>query len=281
MKDGWRKVKLGEICEKVQYGYTASATCEKAGRPKFLRITDIVPDLIDWGNVPYCEIDPKEIDKFLLRKGDIVIARTGATVGYAKYIKENSPQAVFASYLVRIRLKSDVCSRYVGLIIESSKYKDFVKSYMGGAAQPNANARVLTSFEFLLPPLPTQRKIASILSAYDDLIENNTRRIKILEEMAQAIYKEWFVHFRFPGHEKVKMVESELGLIPEGWEVKRLGEVCKIVMGQSPSSEFYNTIGQGFPFHQGVKDFGTRFPFHTTYCTVNKRVAEKGDILLS
>ena len=74
----------------------------------------------------------------------------------------------------------------------------------------------------LPPPLLLQHKIASILSAYDDLIENNTRRIKILEEMAQIIYNEWFVKFRFPGHENVKMVESELGMIPEGWEVKKL-----------------------------------------------------------
>ena len=72
--------------------------------------------------------------------------------------------------------------------------------------------------------LPIQQKIASILSAYDDLIENNTRRIQILEEMAQRIYHEWFVHFRFPGHENVKMVESELGMIPEGWEVKNATE---------------------------------------------------------
>ena len=75
-----------------------------------------------------------------------------------------------------------------------------------------------------LPRLPTQRKIAAVLSAYDDLIENNTRRIKILEEMASAIYREWFVEFRFPGHEQVEMVESELGLIPQGWEVKKVEE---------------------------------------------------------
>jgi len=77
------------------------------------------------------------------------------------------------------------------------------------------------------PPLPTQRKISAILSAYDDLIENNTRRIKILEEMAQAIYREWFVHFRFPGHEGVRMIESELGLVPEGWEVKKVKSLVK------------------------------------------------------
>jgi type I restriction enzyme S subunit len=87
----------------------------------------------------------------------------------------------------------------------------------------------------LLPPLPTQKKIASILSAYDDLIENNTRRIKILEEMAQMLYREWFVNFRFPNHENVKMVESELGLIPEGWEFTTIGDVCLVGDGAHAS----------------------------------------------
>ena len=83
------------------------------------------------------------------------------------------------------------------------------------------------------PTLPTQRKIATILGAYDDLIENNTRRIQILEEMAQALYREWFVNFRFPGHESVLMVESELGLVPEGWGVKKLGEAIELAYGKA------------------------------------------------
>lgn len=82
-----------------------------------------------------------------------------------------------------------------------------------------------------------QRSIASILSAYDDLIENNTRRIAILEEMARRIYEEWFVHFRFPGHEQVKMVESELGLIPEGWSLRKLGEVVELAYGKALKAE--------------------------------------------
>lgn len=82
-----------------------------------------------------------------------------------------------------------------------------------------------------VPPLETQRKIASILFAYDDLIENNTRRIKILEEMAQAIYREWFVNFRFPGHEKVKMVDPPLGRVPAGWEVGRLDDALVLQRG--------------------------------------------------
>ena len=100
------------------------------------------------------------------------------------------------------------------------------------------------AFQYTFPPLPTQRKIAAILSAYDDLIENNTRRIKILEEMAQAIYREWFVHFRFPGHEGVKLVESELGLVPDGWEVKSIGKLISLHVnggwGEATQSEQFS-----------------------------------------
>lgn len=85
--------------------------------------------------------------------------------------------------------------------------------------------------ELLIPPVPIQHKIAAILSAYDDLIENNTRRIEILEEMARSLYREWFVNFRFPGHEQVKMVDSELGLIPEGWEFGRLDDALILQRG--------------------------------------------------
>ena len=87
----------------------------------------------------------------------------------------------------------------------------------------------LLDVEIPLPPLPTQRKIAAVLSTYDDLIENNTRRINILEDMAQTLYQEWFVHFRFPGHEKVPMVESPLGSIPQGWEIGKLGDLAESI----------------------------------------------------
>ena len=141
--------------------------------------------------------------------------------------------------------------------------------------------KYLKTSTIFCPPMSTQHKIAAVLSAYDDLIENNTLRIKILEDMAQTLYQEWFVHFRFPGHENVSMVESPLGPIPQGWEVKQLGEMCDVLMGQSPRSEFYNETGEGLPFHQGVTDFGQRFPTDRVYCTVQKRIAEIGDILFS
>lgn len=169
--------------------------------------------------------------------------------------------------------KSDV--RFIKYYIDTIKIG--MRNVSKGTTQDNLSVEKLLTFKFLVPEVSAQRKIADVLSTYDDLIENNTRRIKILEEMAQRLYREWFVHFRFPGHEKVKMVKG----VPQGWEVKRLGEVCDLVMGQSPESKFYNDQGEGLPFHQGVTDFGDRFPVDRMYCTAENRVAERGDILFS
>ena len=218
--------------------------------------------------------------------GDVLFARITPCLENGKISQVKNPEGGkgFGStefYVFRERDGISDSSFVYYLAISDLVRKPAEKSMSGASGRQRADKSTIENLELILPPLPTQHKIASILSAYDELTENNTRRIKILEEMAQAIYKEWFINFRFPEHEKAKMIESELGLIPEGWEVKRLGEVCEIVMGQSPKSEFYNTNGQGLPFHQGVKDFGTRFPTHTTYCTVDRRIAERRDILLS
>lgn len=267
---------LTGVCESVRYGYTASA-CEEPVGPRFLRITDIVPETIDWDSVPYCPIEENEKARFALEVGDIVVARTGATVGYAKLIRE-PVDAVFASYLVRFRVDpKKAVPGFVGRLIESDLYKSFVKSRIGGAAQPNASAPVLGSFEFPLPSGREQERIAEILSAYDDLIENNLRRMALLEEAARLLYQEWFVRLRFPGHEHTPILDG----IPDGWERISLGDVAEVTMGQSPESKFYNEDGEGLPFHQGVKDFGERFVTNTTYSTVASRRAEVGDILCS
>jgi type I restriction enzyme S subunit len=131
--------------------------------------------------------------------------------------------------------------------------------------------------ELQIPDLPVQRRIAAILSAYDGLIENNKQRIALLEKLAEEIYREWFVRFRFPGHEKVKFIKG----IPAAWKVKRFGEIANFTMGQSPPSESYNESGEGLPFHQGVGTYGNRFPRKISYCDANGRKARKGDILFS
>src|SRR5439155_6397248 len=136
-----------------------------------------------WDSVPFCELSETDFEKSRLTEGDIVIARTGATVGYAKQVLRNPPQSVFASYLVRVKVKDGVCKRFIGILVESNNYKSYINTIAGGSAQPNANAKDLASFPFYLPRLPVQQKIAAVLSAYDELIESNRRRIALLEKL--------------------------------------------------------------------------------------------------
>lgn len=136
---------------------------------------------------------------------------------------------------------------------------------------------ILKSIEIALPPLIVQRRIADILSAYDDLIENNQKQIKLLEEAAMRLYKEWFVNLRFPGYENTKIVDG----VPDGWSRKKLIDIADITMGQSPKSEYYNDRQQGLPFHQGVTNYGYRFVIDETYSTSYTRIAEAGSVLFS
>ena len=146
------------------------------------------------------------------------------------------------------------------VVVDQQKYDPYFVYYLlrtktnmlhniaGGVASPIVNKSTFGKLEVRVPPLTIQRKIAAILSVYDDLIENNTRRIKILEDMAQTLYREWFVHFRFPGHENGPLIESPLGPIPEGWKVKRLDEVAQLHRGRSYRSINLVDAGEGLPF---------------------------------
>ena len=125
--------------------------------------------------------------------------------------------------------------------------------------------------------LPLQRRIASILSSYDNLIEANSRRIKILEQMAENLYKEWFVRFRFPGYQTTPIENG----IPKGWKVEKLVDFANVIMGQSPESEYYNENGEGLPFHQGVGSYGDFYLKDQVYTTKGSRVAEPFSIIFS
>jgi type I restriction enzyme, S subunit len=163
-------------------------------------------------------------DTALCKKPGIIIGRKGA---YRGVHLSKTPFFVIdtAFYLNLLSDKVDLIWAYYHLINFDINKID------SGSAIPSTSREAFYQIPVSLPPLSTQHKIAAILSAYDDLIENNTRRIAILEEMVQSLYREWFVHFRFPGHEKKSMVESALGMIPEGWEVKAIGELLKTQIG--------------------------------------------------
>lgn len=167
---GWEAKTIADVCESASYGYTASASREEVG-PKFLRITDIVPDVIDWAGVPFCEIPADKAPKYLLKHGDIVVARTGATTGYAKRLNKLHPDTVFASYLVRARAKAGVSNRMLGILMESDEYKQFIKTNIGGAAQPQANAVVLTSMRLAVPPSPVGEEFDRLVASMMDEAE--------------------------------------------------------------------------------------------------------------
>ena len=154
----------------------------------------------------------------------VLMAMYGANVGQLGWLKR--PATVNQAVCGMVVNEEIADPRYVFYALLYTRTSLTAKAQ--GAAQQNLNQGLIKEFEIPTPCLEAQEKIAAILSAYDDLIENNTRRIKILEEMAQAIYREWFVKFRFPGHEKVKMIDSPLGPIPEGWEVTKLGKVASV-----------------------------------------------------
>lgn len=271
-------VKFKDVIINSQYGYTATETSQTEGTYKYLRITDIVPYYVNFDTVPFCKITEKDVSKYIVKEGDILIARTGATTGYNYVVPSGISNTVYASYLIRFIVdKKLVLPLFMKYVLKTQSYYGFINNYIGGSAQPGMNAKVFTKFNIPKLSLVTQQKIASILSAYDRLIENNTRRIRLLEQMAENLYKEWFVRFRFPEHENVEMVNG----LPKGWNKEELGNIADVCMGSSPKSEYYNDEKKGLPFHQGVGSFGERFVLDNTYSTSYSQIANPMSILFS
>ncbi|MCI1593113.1 restriction endonuclease subunit S [Heyndrickxia oleronia] len=165
------------------------------------------------------------------------------------------------------------------LSINRSFRENAERLMVGTSGRQRVDKQQFENLVITIPDIETQKRIASILSGIDSKIELNVKMNQTLEEMAMTLYKHRFVDFGSIQHGE--FVESELGMIPKGWQVGSLSNIANILMGQSPKSEFYNQNGDGLPFHQGVKDFGDRFPSHVTYCTKELRVANAGEILVS
>ena len=229
--DGWQTKTLGDVCdissskriyrsEYVAEGIPFYRGKEIIQKARNERITETL--YISFQR--YQEIRQKHR---VPKPGDILLTSVG-TLG-VPYVVKNSDVFYFKDgNLTWFRDYRDVQYLFLYYWLISPQMEDQIAASHIGVAQPALTIVGLKSFPINLPPLPTQRKIAAVLSAYDDLIENNTRRIAVLEEMARLLYREWFVRFRFPGHEDVAMVGSELGSVPEGWEVVKLGDIASI-----------------------------------------------------
>ncbi len=214
------------------------------------------------------------------QSGDTLITTVGA-IGRVAFVK--SERGCIAQNVIALRSKTDVIDpEYLFYYLASTDTQRRLNSLNIGVAQPSLKVPHLLALEVELLPLAVQHRIAGILSAYDELIENNQRRIKILEEMARSLYREWFVHFRFPGHDKVKMVPSPLGPIPQGWEVRKLGEIADVnrrqINPRNPLEEvLYIDISSVSP---GQINLLTRYPFAEAPGRA-RRIVQHGDIIWS
>lgn len=189
LPEGWVSARLAVIAESLTYGYTASAKVGSDG-PRFLRITDLQNGRVDWNSVPTCQIGQGDVHKYSLHAGDIVFARTGATTGKSFLIR-SCPSAVFASYLIRLRLLSDINPAFLAYFFQTSDYWSFVSDNVAGIAQPNCNATKLSELKVAIPPSAEQKRlveaIAALLSKVDAARGHLSRVPAILKRFRQAV----------------------------------------------------------------------------------------------
>jgi type I restriction enzyme S subunit len=291
----WKEYKLGEIIN-VKHGY--------AFKGEYFSDIQTLDILLTPGNfnigggfkkgkLKYYNGDYPI--SYVLSEGDIVVTMTdlskeGDTLGYSAKI----PKHKDIRYLHNQRIgllqftNKDFCKDFIYWILRSRDYQKFIVNSATGSTVKHTSPSRICEYVFFAPDLPTQTAIAEILSSLDDKIELNNKINKELENLAQTLFKRWFIDFEFPNEngEPYKssggeIVESELGEIPKGWEVKTLKDEFILNMGQSPNGDTYNTIGDGMIFFQGRSDFGFRFPSIRMYTNDPKKIAKKFETLIS
>jgi type I restriction enzyme S subunit len=205
----WKTLALGEFAESVDYGVTASAAHHPVG-PKFLRITDIQDGAVNWDTVPWCECDARSAADSRLKAGDIVFARTGATTGKSFLIRECPTDAVFASYLIRVRVSDAAEPRYLSHFFQTPDYWAQVAKGARGVAQPGVNATTLKALTIPLPPLAEQRRIAGVLDRAEALRAKRRAALARLDALTQAIFLDLF---------------GDPATNPRAWPQEQLGEL--------------------------------------------------------
>jgi len=261
----WRETTLGEVVDILDYKRVPLSRTQRANRQ---------------GPYPYYGAQGiiDHINDFIFEGRFILIPEDGENLRSRKL-----PIAYFAdgqfwvnNHAHIVKAKSGVANdRFVQSVLGASDIDPFIT----GAAQPKLSQANLRRIPILLPPPEEQDVIAGLLDALDDLIENNRRRIELLEQMAQAIYREWFVRFRYPGHEDATLVDSPLGPIPEGWTVKNLFEVADVGFGYSFKSKRFGTDGPFAVVRIRNVPSGTTKTFSDEHAAERYRVVD-GDVLI-
>ncbi len=279
----WKKAKLSECCQSISDGDHQAPPKSNKGIP-FVTISNIKDNSFDFTNcmhVPQSYYD-NLLAKRKPQKGDILYSVVGS-FGIPVLIKENV-KFTFQRHIAILRPNPHIVEpAYMYYSMLSKAFFLQADAAAIGAAQRTISLSSLQNLTINLPDLPTQRRIASILSAYDDLIENNRRQIKLLEEAAQRLYREWFVELRFPGHEGVKVVDG----VPEGWMKSTVDNIVKLLSGYPfKSSEYVSSGKYRLITIKNVKD-GEFSPDNVDYIdqlpdkVPSHCILTEGDILLS
>ncbi|MBI4676608.1 MAG: restriction endonuclease subunit S [Elusimicrobia bacterium] len=291
----WQTKTLGDICDEVdgiiQTGPFGSQLHESDYSSDGIPVVmpkDIVEGRIVTDSVARIGEDHVErLARHKLAPGDIVYGRRG-DIGRQALIREGQAGWLCGTGCLRLSLGEKVIEPlYLHYYLRQEAVIKWIANQAIGATLPNLNTSILRSVPVKVPPLPIQRRIASILSAYDDLIDYNLRRIKILEEMARSLYREWFVEFRFPGHAKVPRIASAIGPIPKGWEARPLEALMIAQIGggwgkEAPEDDHSEAAwvirGTDIPDGRRCQVSDVPYRYHTV-SNLRSRRLERGDII--
>jgi type I restriction enzyme S subunit len=226
----WPRVRIGEVCALIVDCINKTAPSTNTPTPyKMIRTSNVRSGRVDLGEVRYVseQVFRKWTRRGQPRIGDIVLTRE-APLGEVGMLR-STDEVFLGQRLVMYRADSaKLNNRFLLYSFLGDDLQGQIKSFGSGATVEHMRVPDCENLTIPLPHLETQHKIAAILSAYDDLIENNIRRIKILEELVQVIYREWFIHFQFPGHENIRMINSSIGSVPERWSVMKVTEAVSV-----------------------------------------------------
>lgn len=278
---GWNYVKLKDLYS-VHNGLSKGGKFFGSGYP-FLTFSTVFNNyFIPEELIDLVQSTDQEQENYSILRGDVFVTRTSETsdeLGMSCVSLKDYPTATYNGFTKRMRPIEDgkVLPEYIGYYMRMPSFRGEFQAFSTMTTRASLKNEDLLGLKVRLPSIETQQKIANILRTYDKLIENNQKQIKLMEEAAQRLYKEWFVDLRFPGYEDCKIVDG----LPEGWSKELLSDIADVTMGQSPKSEFYNQKKMGLPFHQGVGSYGVRFVIDGTYSTSFTKIAEANSILFS
>ena len=259
----WEKVKLGDIATCIQPGPFGSqlhnSDYSKEGTPIIMPKDIVGGAIVHSGLLKVSEEHVKRLSRHQVYEGNLMVARKG-DVRKCAYITANENGWMTGSDCLKVVLDESKCyPKFIYYQLRSEHIGRWLEKVSIGATMPSLNTGLLSGIEMVLPPIEIQKQIAGILSVYDDLIENNQKQIKLLEEAARRLYKEWFVDLRFPGHENTKIVDG----VPEGWSVYPFSSKVDIMSGGTPKTSIPDYYNGKIPFYTPKDSDGAFFAYKT------------------